>query len=335
MGKLLVTGAAGQIGSELVVALREKHGEDNVIATDILLKSVEKVLPNGPNEEVDVTEKRKLREVLGTWGITTVYHLAAILSAAGEKNPQVAWEVNMKGLQNILELSKEMGVKSVYWPSSIAVFGPSTEKIKTPQDVPLVPTTMYGISKTAGELYCNYYHVRYGVDVRSIRYPGIISNKVLPHGGTTDYAVEMFYAALEKKRYTCFVKEDTVLPMMYMPDAIRATLMIMDARPERISYHGGYNLNGMSFSAGELADEIRKHVPGFECEFVPDFRQNIADSWPRSVDDSLARSDWGWEPEYDIASMTASMIEELRKRSPGGRSGGDHAGAAGVKREEQ
>ncbi len=314
MGKLLVTGAAGQIGSELVVALREKHGEENVIATDILLKSVEKVLPNGPNEEVDVTEIRKLREVVETWGVTTIYHLAAILSAAGEKNPQVAWEVNMKGLQNILELAHEMELERVFWPSSIAVFGPGIEKVNTPQGVPLVPTTMYGISKAAGELYCNYYNLRYGVDVRSIRYPGIISNKVLPHGGTTDYAVEIFYQALSRKHYTCFVREDTVLPMMYMPDAIRATLMIMDAEPGSISYHGGYNLNGMSFSAGELAEEIKKHVPGFTCDFVPDFRQKIADSWPRSVDDRLARKDWGWKPKYDLAAMTADMISELRKR---------------------
>ncbi|MDA4117954.1 MAG: NAD-dependent epimerase/dehydratase family protein [Thaumarchaeota archaeon] len=319
MGKLLVTGAAGQIGSELVVALREKHGEENVIATDILLKSVEKVLPQGPNEEVDVTEIRKLREVIGTWEVTTVYHLAAILSASGEKNPQVAWEVNMKGLQNILELSREMGVERVFWPSSIAVFGPGIKKVKTPQDVPLVPTTMYGISKAAGELYCNYYHLRYGVDTRSIRYPGIISNKVLPHGGTTDYAVEMFYEALAKRRYKCFVKEDTVLPMMYMPDAIRATLMIMDAEPEDISYHGGYNLNGMSFSAGELAEEIKNHVPGFTCEFAPDFRQKIADSWPKSVDDGLAHKDWGWKPKYDLSAMVADMVKELRRRAKKGR----------------
>jgi nucleoside-diphosphate-sugar epimerase len=211
-----------------------------------------------------------------------------------------------------------MGVKRVYWPSSIAVFGPGIKKVKTSQDVPLVPTTMYGISKAAGELYCNYYHLRYGVDIRSIRYPGIISNKVLPHGGTTDYAVEMFYKALAKKRYRCFVKKDTVLPMMYMTDAIRATLMIMDAKPDCITYRGGYNLNGMSFSAGELAAEIKKHVPDFTCEFVPDFRQKIADSWPRSVDDSLARRDWGWKPKYDLAAMTSDMIKELRKREKKG-----------------
>jgi nucleoside-diphosphate-sugar epimerase len=299
MGKILVTGAAGQIGSELVVALREKHGEENVIATDILLKAVEKVLPSGPNEQVDVTEIRKLQEAVGTWGVTTIYHLAAILSAAGEMNPQRAWDVNMKGLQNILELSREMGVK----------------RVRTPQDVPLVPTTMYGITKAAGELLCNYYFHRYGVDVRSIRYPGIISNKVPPHGGTTDYAVEMFYQAISKGRYTCFVRADTRLPMMYMPDAIRATLMIMDASPRKVTYHMGHNLAGISFSAGELADEIKRHIPDFTCEFVPDFRQKIADSWPQSVDDSLARKDWGWKPKYNLASMTKDMIGELKARA--------------------
>jgi nucleoside-diphosphate-sugar epimerase len=318
MGKILVTGAAGQIGSELVVALREKHGEENVIATDILLKAVEKVLPTGPNEQVDVTEIRKLREAVATWGVTTIYHLAAILSAAGEKNPQMAWDVNMKGLQNILELSREMGVKRVYWPSSIAVFGPGIPRVKTPQDVPLVPTTMYGITKATGELLCNYYNQRYGVDVRSIRYPGIISSKVPPHGGTTDYAVDMFYQAILKRRYTCFVRADTVLPMMYMPDAIRATMMLMDASPKSVTYHMGHNLSGLSFSAGDLAREIRKHIPGFACEFVPDFRQKIADSWPQSVDDSRARGDWGWKPKYHLAAMTKDMIKELRDRADRG-----------------
>jgi nucleoside-diphosphate-sugar epimerase len=319
MGKILVTGAAGQIGSELVVALREKHGEENVIATDILLKAVEKVLPSGPNEQVDVTEIRKLQEAVGTWGVTTVYHLAAILSAAGELNPQRAWDVNMRGLENILELSREMGVKRVYWPSSIAVFGQGIPRVKTPQDVPLVPTTMYGITKAAGELLCNYYHQRYGVDVRSIRYPGIISNKVPPHGGTTDYAVEMFYQAILKRRYACFVKADTRLPMMYMPDAIRATLMIMEAGPRKVTYHMGHNLAAMSFSAGELAKEIKKHIPDFTCDFVPDFRQKIADSWPQSVDDSLARKEWGWKPKYNLASMTKDMIKELTARAKQGR----------------
>lgn len=318
MGKILVTGAAGQIGSELVVALRDKFGEENVIATDILLKAVEKVLPSGPNEQVDVTEVRKLREAITTWDVTTIYHLAAILSASGEKSPQIAWDVNMRGLQNILELSREMGLKGVYWPSSIAVFGPGIPRVRTPQDVPLFPTTMYGITKASGELLCNYYFHRYGVDVRSIRYPGIISNKVLPHGGTTDYAVDMFYQAILKGRYTCFVREDTVLPMMYMPDAIRATLMLMDARPRRVTYHMGHNLAGMSFSAGELAKEIKKHIPGFKCEFVPDFRQKIADSWPQSIDDGLARKDWGWKPKYDLAAMTGDMLRQLKARAKKG-----------------
>jgi nucleoside-diphosphate-sugar epimerase len=319
MGKILVTGAAGQIGSELVVALREKHGDENVIATDIFLKSVERVLPSGPNEEVDVTEIRKLQEAIGAWGVTTIYHLAAILSAAGEKNPQLAWDVNMRGLQNILELSRELGVKRVYLPSSIAVFGPGVPRVKTPQDVKLLPATMYGITKAAGELLCNYYFQRYGLDVRSIRYPGIISSKVPPRGGTTDYAVDMFYQAILKKRYTCFVRENTVLPMMYMPDAIRATLMLMDAGPKKVTYHMGHNLSGLSFSAGELAREIKKHIPEFTCEFVPDFRQKIADSWPQSVDDSLARKTWGWRPKFDLAAMTKDMIKELKARARVGK----------------
>ncbi|HUI00086.1 MAG TPA: NAD-dependent epimerase/dehydratase family protein [Nitrososphaerales archaeon] len=315
MGKVLVTGAAGQIGSELVVALREKHGEENVIATDILLKAVEKVLPSGPNEQVDVTEIRKLREAVSTWDVTTVYHLAAILSASGEKNPQLAWDVNMKGLQNVLELAVEMSLERVYWPSSIAVFGPGIPRVKTPQDVPLFPTTMYGITKATGELLCNYYHQRYGVDVRSIRYPGIISNKVAPHGGTTDYAVDMFYQAILKRHYACFVRSNTVLPMMYMEDAIRATLMLMDASPKKVTYRMGYNVAGLSFSAGDLAKEIKKHIPGFSCEFVPDFRQKIADSWPESVDDSRARKDWGWKPKYDLTAMSKDMISELSDRA--------------------
>lgn len=318
MGKILVTGAAGQIGSELVVALRDRYGEKDVIATDITLKAVEKVLPSGPNEAVDVTEIGKLKEAIETWGVTTVYHLAAVLSAAGEKNPKAAWDVNMKGLFNVLDLSKESGVKQVYWPSSIAVFGPGIPRLNTSQDVPLVPTTMYGITKSAGEQLCKYYFDHYGVDVRSIRYPGIISSKVPPHGGTTDYAVDIFYQAILKKRYTCFVSADTVLPMMYMPDTIRATIMLMEASPKKVTYHMGYNLSGVSFSAGELAEEIKKHIPGFKCEFVPDFRQKIADSWPESVDDSRARKDWGWAPEYDLAGITTDMIEQLTARAKKG-----------------
>ncbi len=319
MRKILVTGAAGQIGSELVVALRKRYGEENVVATDLHLKAVEKVLPSGPNEQVDVTDIGRLREAVERWDVTTIYHLAAILSAAGEKDPKLAWDVNMKGLLNVLDLSKEMGVKEVYWPSSIAVFGPGIPRVGTPQDVALTPTTMYGITKVAGEQLCNYYFAHYGLDVRSIRYPGIISSKVPPQGGTTDYAVDMFYQAVLKGRYTCFVRADTVLPMMYMPDAIRATIALMEASPKKVTYHMGHNLSGISFSAGELAEEIKKHVPGFRCEFVPDFRQKIADSWPESVDDGRARNDWGWKPKYDLASMTEDMIKELAARAKRGR----------------
>ncbi|MDG6915648.1 MAG: NAD-dependent epimerase/dehydratase family protein, partial [Nitrososphaerota archaeon] len=222
-------------------------------------------------------------------------------------------------LLNVLDLSKEIGVKEVYWPSSIAVFGPGIPRVGTPQDVALTPTTMYGITKVAGEQLCNYYFAHYGLDVRSIRYPGIISSKVPPQGGTTDYAVDMFYQAVLKGRYTCFVRADTVLPMMYMPDAIRATIALMEASPKKVTYHMGHNLSGISFSAGELAEEIKKHVPGFRCEFVPDFRQKIADSWPESVDDGRARNDWGWKPKYDLASMTEDMIKELAARAKRGR----------------
>ncbi|MDG6967476.1 MAG: NAD-dependent epimerase/dehydratase family protein [Nitrososphaerota archaeon] len=319
MRKILVTGAAGQIGSELVVELRKRYGEENVVATDLHLKAVEKVLPSGPNEQVDVTDIGRLREAVERWDVTTIYHLAAILSAAGEKDPKLAWDVNMKGLLNVLDLSKEIGVKEVYWPSSIAVFGPGIPRVGTPQDVALTPTTMYGITKVAGEQLCNYYFAHYGLDVRSIRYPGIISSKVPPQGGTTDYAVDMFYQAVLKGRYTCFVRADTVLPMMYMPDAIRATIALMEASPKKVTYHMGHNLSGISFSAGELAEEIKKHVPGFRCEFVPDFRQKIADSWPESVDDGRARNDWGWKPKYDLASMTEDMIKELAARAKRGR----------------
>jgi len=317
MGKVLVTGAAGQIGSELVSALRDKHGGKNVVATDLVVKSVEGMLSTGPSEEVDVTEIRKLREVITNFDISTIYHLAAILSAAGEKNPQAAWEVNMKGLQNILDLSRELNIERVFWPSSIAVFGAGAPRVKTPQDACMIPSTIYGITKVTGEMYCNYYHERYGVDVRSIRYPGIISSKVPPRGGTTDYAVEMFYYAVEGKPYKCFVRSETVLPMMYMPDAIRATLMLMDAPKEKVASHMGFNVAGLSFSAGELALEIKKNSPSFTCEYVPDFRQKIADSWPMTLDDSVARSSWGWAPRYDLASMTRDMIEQLTKRLKG------------------
>jgi len=314
MKRILVTGATGQIGSELAIELREKYGGDNVIAVGHRRKPSEKLLESGPFDYVDTTEKEDIVKVVKKYDIDTIYHLAAVLSAVGEENPQQAWHVNMGGLYNILEVAREYNVVRVFWPSSIAVFGPNASRVETPQDAVLIPKTMYGVTKVAGELLCNYYFIRFGLDVRSVRYPGIISSETPPGGGTTDYAVEIFYEAIKKKRYTCFVRRDTVLPMMYMPDCIKATIDLMEAEPSRIKYHTSYNVAAMSFSAGELVAEIKKHIPDFKCEYKPDFRQNIADSWPKSIDDSVARRDWGWNPSYDLAAMTKDMIEKLMKK---------------------
>jgi nucleoside-diphosphate-sugar epimerase len=270
-------------------------------------------LLEGPYESLDLTEKSGAETIIKKHNIDIVYHLAAILSATGEQNPPHAWNVNMTSLYNILEIAREQSLK-VFWPSSIAVFGPTTPRINTPQETVLLPRTVYGVTKVAGELLCNYYFIRFGLDVRSLRYPGIISSEVLPGGGTTDYAVEIFYQAIEKKHYTCFVREDTVLPMMYMPDCIKATIDLMEADTAKIKRHDGYNISGMSFSAGSLAAEIKKHIPEFECDYMPDFRQKIADSWPMTIDDSVARKEWGWKPAYDLVSMTKDMIEKLSKR---------------------
>jgi nucleoside-diphosphate-sugar epimerase len=248
------------------------------------------------------------------YDVDTIYHLAAVLSATGEQNPQLAWDVNMSSLYNILEVARKHELVGVFWPSSIAVFGPAAPRVNTPQDTVLLPKTMYGVTKVAGELLCNYYFIKFGLDVRGVRYPGIISSEVLPGGGTTDYAVEIFYEAIKKKQYTCFVREDTILPMMYMPDCIKATIDLMEADPSKVKRHDSYNVAGMSFSAGELTAEIKKHVPGFKCDYKPDFRQKIADSWPMSIDDSVARKEWDWKPTCDLASMTKDMIEKLSKK---------------------
>jgi nucleoside-diphosphate-sugar epimerase len=244
--------------------------------------------------------------------ITQIYLLAAILSATGEKNPHLAWNLNMTGLLNVLDIAREENIHKVYWPSSIAVFGPTSPKKNCPQQTIIEPTTVYGISKYAGEFWCNYYHQRFGVDVRSLRYPGLISYKSAPGGGTTDYAVEIFHAALEEKKYECFLKEDTYLPMMYMADAIRATIELMEAPAQKISVRTSYNLSGMSFSPREIAEEIKKYIPDFTISYVPDYRQAIADSWPQSIDDSVARKDWGWKEEYDLKRMTIDMLENLK-----------------------
>jgi len=317
--RVLVTGATGQIGSELTLELRRRYGGDNVIAAGHRRKPNEELLKTGPFEWLDVTDKNAIERIVEKYDINVIYHLAAILSAAGEMNPQHAWNVNMNGLYNVLEIARERGGIQIFWPSSIAVFGPETPRINTPQNTILIPRTMYGITKVAGELLCNYYHLKYGVDVRSVRYPGIISSETPPGGGTTDYAVEMFYEAIKHKHYTCYLKPDTTLPMMYMPDCINAAITIMEAEPSKIKCRTSYNLAAMSFSPAELAAEIKKYIPEFTCEYKPDFRQNIADTWPKTIDDSEARKDWGWKPKYDLTSMTKDMIEKLTKRFMEGR----------------
>ncbi len=273
----------------------------------------------GPFEFIDVARRDSLEAAVDKYDIDTIYHMAAILSAVGEQNPHLAWDVNINGLYNVLEVARERQLPRVFCPSSIAAFGPETPRDNTPQETVLRPTTMYGVTKVAGELLCDYYVQRFGVDVRGVRYPGIISSETLPGGGTTDYAVAIYYEAVANKRYTCFVREDTVLPMMYMPDCIKATIDLMEADFSRLKHHADFNLAAMSFSAGELAAEIKKHIPEFVCDYQPDFRQAIADSWPRSIDDSAAREEWGWQPSYDLAAMTVDMLDKLQRRHAEGR----------------
>lgn len=308
--KILVIGAFGQIGVELTLALRKMYGNANVVASD-LREENELLKGSGPYVSLDVMNKEMLHVQVIRQNITQIYLLAAMLSATGEKNPNLAWNLNMQGLLNVLDIAREEKLHKVYWPSSIAVFGPTSPKINCPQKTIIEPITVYGISKYAGEFWCNYYHQRFGVDVRSLRYPGLISYKSAPGGGTTDYAVEIFYEALESKKYECFLKEDTYLPMMYMPDAINATIQLMESPAEKISVHTSYNLSAISFSPKEIAAAIQKHIPGFDIVYKPDYRQNIANSWPQSIDDSVARNDWGWKHEYDLERMTADMIENL------------------------
>ncbi len=307
--KILVTGALGQIGSELTSALREIYGVENVLSTDIQEK--EKV--NDPNyAKLDVMDEIQISDVVSQNKITIVYHLAALLSATAEKYPRKGWDLNMESLLTFLDLAKEKKINQIYWPSSIAIFGPETPKKKTEQNALAIPTTVYGISKRAGELWCNYYHEKFAVDVRSIRYPGLISWKTRPGGGTTDYAVDIYYQALEEGKYECFLSENSALPMMYMDDAIRATIELMQADKEKLSVRTSYNLNALSFTPKEIAAEIKKHYPEFEISYKPDFRQQIADSWPASIDDSVAQRDWGWKPEFDLEKMTEAMLENLK-----------------------
>lgn len=312
--KILVTGSVGQIGSELTLALREKYGNDNVVACGRKTQPSEKLKNSGPFEWADVTEPEKLADVSRKYKIDTIINMAAILSATGEKNPQLCWDVNITGLINTLEVARELEMVQVLVPSSIAVFGPGCPLENTPQETVLKPTTMYGVTKVTGELLCDYYVRRYHLDARGLRYPGIISAETLPGGGTTDYAVEIYYKAIEHKKYTCFVREDTRLPMMYMPDCIKATMDLMEAPFDTLKHHGDFNVGSMSFTVGELAAEIKKHIPDFRCTYEPDYRQVIADSWPASVDDSAARDEWGWNPSYDISSMTMDMLEKLESR---------------------
>ncbi|RMH68484.1 MAG: NAD-dependent epimerase/dehydratase family protein [Gemmatimonadetes bacterium] len=311
MNNILITGGNGQIGSELYTVLSERYGIGNIVSLDIqpprMFGSRREV---EHYEIVDVTDYKALRNTIKKYQIDTVFHLASLLSATGELKPDLAWNVNMNGLKNVLDLARDYQLQ-VFWPSSIAAFGPHSPQINTPQFTVLDPNTMYGVTKVAGELLCNYYFEKYNVDVRSLRYPGLISYKTPPGGGTTDYAVEIFYEAIKHKKYNCFVSAETRLPMMYMPDAIKATLDIMHAPAEQIKIRTSYNLAAISFSAEELANEIKKHIPEFECTYEPDFHQAIADSWPKSIDDSRAREDWGWSHEYDLAAMTADMLEKL------------------------
>ncbi len=317
--RILVTGAVGQIGSELTMALRERHGGDNVVAAGRKTKPRPELRDSGPFTFADVTDREVLDSVIRKYDIGTIYHMAAILSAVGEEKPLLCWNVNMNGLHTVLEAAREHSLEKVICPSSIAAFGPETPRDNTPQETVLRPTTMYGVTKVAGELLCDYYVRRFNVDVRGLRYPGIISSETLPGGGTTDYAVAIYYEAIDKGRYTCFVREDTALPMMYMPDCIKATLDLADADFSKLRHHSDFNVGAFSFTAGELAAEIRKHIPGLEVAYEPDFRQKIADSWPRSLDDLAAREEWGWESEYDLAAMTKDILEKLRKRHAEGK----------------
>jgi nucleoside-diphosphate-sugar epimerase len=316
--RIMVTGAAGQIGSELTFALRQKYGSTNVLATDIKASLDPKLRDSGPYQHLDVLDRAAIAAAVVGFKADTIFHLSAILSATGEKKPQLAWDVNLNGTFNILEAARENNLVRIFCPSSIAAFGPETPRVNTPTDTILKPKTMYGLTKVAGELLGDYYVNRYGLDVRGCRYPGIISHETLPGGGTTDYAVAIFFEAVKNKTYTCFLREDTRLPMMYMPDCLKATLDLMEADFSRLKHHADFNVSAISFSAGELAAEIRKHIPDFKINYEPDFRQAIADSWPESIDDSAAREEWGWRPDYDLSRMTTDMLSVLRWRLQNG-----------------
>ena len=311
MKRTLVIGAGGQIGTELVLALREKFGAENVVAADVKADCPEQLV-NGPYIKMDILDRVFVESYIKENQFDDVYLLAALLSATAEKNPDFAWRLNMEGLFTILDLAKDGFIKKIFWPSSIAVFGPTTPRINTPQFTVMEPSTVYGISKQAGERWCEYYFNKFGVDVRSVRYPGLISYKSLPGGGTTDYAVDIFYKAKAGESFSCFLKEDTALPMMFMEDAIRATMELMEAPLSQLTIHSSYNLGALSFTPKELATCIQQIIPEFHITYQPDFRQAIADSWPASIDDSVAREDWGWQEQYDLDKMTAEMLNNIR-----------------------
>jgi nucleoside-diphosphate-sugar epimerase len=313
MEKILVIGASGQIGSELTLALRNAYGNTNVYATDIK-QAPKDITESGPFQILDVMDDKMLIHFIIQNKITQIYHLAAVLSGNAEKLPLQAWDINMRSILNILDLCKEVGIKKLFWPSSIAVFGRTTPKQMTPQLTITEPNTVYGISKLAGERWCEYYFNRYAVDVRSIRYPGLISYKTEAGGGTTDYAVEIYYEAIRKAKYECFLKEDAALPMLFMPDAIEGTMQLMEADADKIKIRSSYNLSGISFNPKEIAESIKKHIPDFSITYKPDFRQKIAESWPQTIDDSAARKDWGWKHKYDLDSMTEIMLKEIRTK---------------------
>ena len=314
MNKILVTGACGQIGSELTLVLRERYGGDNVVATGHITKPSEDLYNSGPFLFIDCTKIGTIADVVDKYKIDAIYHLAALLSAVAESKPQQAWDVNINGLYNVLEVSREYKC-AVFVPSSIGAFGPNTPHDNTPQDTIQRPNTMYGVTKVAGELLCDYYYKRFKVDTRGVRFPGIISNVTLPGGGTTDYAVEIFYEAIKHRKYTCFLKTGTFLDMMYMPDTIKAAIDIMESNPEVLKHRNAFNVSAMSFAPEDIASEIKKHIPDFVMEFnIDPIRQEIADSWPNKMNDSVARNEWGWKPEYDLPSMTKDMLEKLRHR---------------------
>jgi nucleoside-diphosphate-sugar epimerase len=314
MKKILIVGAVGQIGSELTMELRKLYGGENVIASDKKNVASEKLQNSGPFEMIDIIDKNSIVPLIKKYNVNIIIDLAAILSAIGEQNPMLAWNVNINGLINVLEIAREYKMQQVLIPSSIAVFGPGTPIDCAPQETVLHPSTMYGITKVAGELVADYYVKKYNLDVRGLRYPGIISNETLPGGGTTDYAVAIYYDAVKYGKYTCFVKEDTRLPMMYMPDCLKATVDLMQADFTKLKHHSDFNVGAMSFSVAEMAENIKKYLPDFTIDYKPDFRQTIADSWPKSVDDTAAREEWGWKPSYDLDAMTKDMLKVIGEK---------------------